>query len=70
MFSCEFCEILRTRFFIEHLRWLLLNDAEILGTLHLVLINPVSVPDYYWPGMGEVFYELLQKNKQTVFLQV
>ena len=23
MFSCEYCEILRTSFFIEHLRWLL-----------------------------------------------
>ena len=28
MFSCEFCEILKNTFFIEHLRWLLLNKMS------------------------------------------
>ena len=27
VFSCEFCEFLRTPFFTEHLRWLLLTNA-------------------------------------------
>ena len=28
MFSCEFCEIFKNTFFIEHLRWLLLYIME------------------------------------------
>ena len=27
VFSCEFCEISKNTFFIEHLRWLLLEDV-------------------------------------------
>ena len=27
VFSCEFCEILKNTFFIEHLRWLFLNGT-------------------------------------------
>ena len=27
VFSCEFCEIFKSTFFIEHLRWLLLNNV-------------------------------------------
>ena len=31
VFSCEFCEILRTLFFIEHIRWLLLYIGLIVS---------------------------------------
>ena len=29
VFSCEFCEIFKNAFFIEHLRWLLLHLIEV-----------------------------------------
>ena len=37
MFSCEYCEFLRTTFLIEHLRWLLL--AEVLAAFLLGAFN-------------------------------
>ena len=32
MFSCQFCEIIKNAFFIEHLRWLLLPTLKLLDS--------------------------------------
>ena len=38
VFSCEFCEIFRNIFFLEHLRWLLLN-LRILNFRLFIFLN-------------------------------
>ena len=35
VFSCEFCEILKTRFYTEHLWWLLLLVYYLIATVNL-----------------------------------
>ena len=49
VFSCDFCEILRTPFFIEYLRWLLLLYSPFMSIFSFVAI------------LARPLYQVLQK---------
>ena len=57
VFSCEYCEIFRKSFFIEHLRWLRLNNIQKITLIfkvdHISLLSPAknlySFPLFYGP---------------------
>ena len=48
VFSCEYCEIFRKSFFIEHLRWLRLNNIQKITLIfkvdHISLLPPATCP--------------------------
>ena len=47
VFSCVFCEIFKNNFFIEHLRWLLLDDLMYINIINIERANKILVGDEY-----------------------
>ena len=65
VFSCEFCQISKSTFFHEHLRWLLLNPpcsmnaSTNVGRCFLNLINKHFAPHHK-------FFKIFKKNNMKV----
>ena len=47
VYSCEFCEILKNIFFIEHLWWLLLNFDDVFPTGFSQSLHPLNTVIIY-----------------------
>ena len=49
VFSCKYCEIFKNRFFIEHLRWLLLQELykKLLGKISKTSLEHIFIGVLY-----------------------
>ena len=51
MFSCEFAKFLSTRFFTEHLRWLLLKHLKFKGNFYFKSLPKIFIPTPLIPNV-------------------